>query len=177
LSWNSAQARQFSLNTGLMNDLKGIVGEYRGEIRLQSSDGSINRLVVSDARVELSISEDALVLKPLSDLVGKNCQSKVGGIRELFKSAKDQVQVLRAEFDFSSKSCLTDSKFDALLVLLERGNEGDLTLETLLVQRSQGRDTFYPLNRGNSIHGYLTKIDSKDGRIMSKVTSDVSPPN
>jgi hypothetical protein len=156
-----AGVTQSHANPKVFEDLKYIVGEYQGEVRMQSSDGLVNRLMVREAKVKLSISGDELIFTPISDIVGEHCQSSVGGIRELVKAAPDQGQVLRAEFDFKTGHCSSFSKLDTVLVLLEKNPEGALTLETLLVESSAGRETYYPLEQKKNIHGYFSRMNIK----------------
>ena len=139
-------------------NLEEMVGQYQGEVRLQSSDGKVDRLLVPNASVHIDFLKDEMVLKSNSSFLGGNCNSKVGAIRELMTMSRKQSHVLRAVFDFNSQGCQSNSDWKSLIVFLTREKDNSLTLETLLAKGHVDLENLRPLNQKLNVHSYFTRI-------------------
>ncbi len=150
----------------ILSNLKDITGQYQGEVRLQSADGTVNQTIIDSTQLNLSISGDELVIKANSDFLGRKCRSKFLSIRELIELPPNQPEVLKAVFDFDPGTCSKNSESNAILVLLRREGSQNYTLETLLVSNRDGLEIRNQLNRKRLVHGYFTKDNSNP--IVSK---------
>lgn len=155
---NPCWAKEGSTGSLLFKDIQDIAGDYLGEVREQSSDGHLDRLMVPKVRVSLALSGDELILHVPAHWIGMHCESGVGGIRELIRFPLGHPPVLKAEFDFTAKGCSSKGSYDAVLVVLDRDSHGELTLETLLVRPEKELEQ-HP-EKITNIHGYFTKIES-----------------
>ena len=151
------QTHASDLDPSLLGDIKGIIGEYTGEIRLQNSTGTVNKLLVLDARMTLDIQNDQLVVSAPENLMGKHCHVAVGGIRELVRNAGSQPQILKAVFDYDSTHCPSEKKWNEVLVLLNQDSDGKLVLETLLTHGPIDLAGNLMLGQDLNVHGFFTK--------------------
>lgn len=138
----------------LEDDLRDVIGAYEGEIRLQSSDGNIDRLLKSRALLKLDFSGDEIRLKTNSNLSGNRCQSQTSSVRELFKYPPGQAQIIRAEFDLFFQDCPKPTKPQSIVVLVGKDDLGVITLETLLLEHSQKSSSNFDEKRLH-VHGYF----------------------
>jgi hypothetical protein len=162
LHFSLTHASESKNSSHLLSSLSKVVGEYRGEIRLQTSDGSMDKLLTRDARLTLGSSGDELTVYSSVDLLGKGCKSKLIGIRELVQFAPQQSEVLRAVFDFDPGLCHS-SKFpkhaSSLLILVRKDENHGLALETLLLQGPASLDFRPQANKKPFVHGYFQRLN------------------
>ena len=151
------QAQAIPSDSSLLGDLKEIVGEYQGEIRLQNSVGTVDSILVSSSQLHLGIQNDRLVVEAPKGSWGANCQVELGTIREMVKLGRGHAQVLKAVFDYDTTHCPTESKWSALLLFLSRKMDGTLVLETLLTQDPTRLDNPLLPDQDLSVHGFYTK--------------------
>ncbi len=152
---NETSARE--IGAEIVSGLQEVVGEYEGEVRMQSSDGKVDRPIIKQAQLHLDIQGNELVLKSSTDLLGKGCKSKVGSIQELMKFAPYQPQILRAIFSFDVNKCKRKQNWDSLAVFLMREGDHSYTLETLLLNKSMHLETTGLRSQNLNIHGFFTK--------------------
>jgi hypothetical protein len=152
-------AKEFDLGLTESTRVQETVGTYQGEVRLQSSSGDTDRLLTSHVQVSVKISPDSIQIQNTPDLLGSECHSKIGGIRELKKLSNEDTQIFTAEFDFNSGKCFKGKNLNQFKVILWKNEQNEVFLETLLENASQSnsqklqKDLLY-------IHGYFTKIQN-----------------
>ncbi len=142
----------------VVTGLKDVLGEYQGEIRIQTADGKVDRLIQDKLHLTLTLNQNELVLSSRSDILGKKCNSKIGSIQELLRFSPKSEQVLRAKFDFDSNHCKTEHPWKSLIVFLIREGDNEIVLETLLSKNSSSisEDGLKP--QEVNVHGFFTKL-------------------
>lgn len=148
-------AKEYDLGLQSSSRILETVGTYRGEVRLQSSNGLIDRPLQSNIQLTITLRPDAIQVKSSADLMGNKCQSRIQEIRELKKFGNDQSQVLTADFNFVPGKCKEYSKIDNLTLILWKNERNEVILETLL---NHYLDKSNPLLKQKFfLHGYFTK--------------------
>jgi hypothetical protein len=144
------------VNHSLLNDVKQIEGEYRGEIRLQNVSGTVDRLLISNASLNVGIQKDELVVKMLST-TNRTCRAEVKGIRELVKNPGTQTQVLRALFDYDTSRCPSQKQWHGLLLYVSHEPDGKWVAETVLTRNADDIGNTALLDKDLMVHGIFIK--------------------
>lgn len=151
---HSAQAQEYPLDILKSQRVQAIQGQYRGEIRFQSSDGLKDQLIQPQLTLSIQIQPDSLRLQSTSDLLGHQCHSKLGEILELKTFSEQDSRVVMAQFAFNSGKCFEKYRAKSLTLIVWQNDHKELIAETLL--NSSIGLTEAP-KQNLFIHGYFTQ--------------------
>jgi hypothetical protein len=137
--------------------LQEVLGQYEGEVRLQSSDGKVDRLLVSNIQLTIGVAKNELVVSTNRDLLSSHCHSKIGSIQELLLLPMGESEVLRAAFGFTPNRCKEKSTLTALVLFANRDLGSGPTVETLITPEPVDLSTNPQLGQKLNVHGFFTR--------------------
>jgi hypothetical protein len=156
----SAPTKEKKIPDRSLSEVQKLEGVYRGDLKLQTTDGELDQPLQSDVTVKLSLEGNSLKLEASTDIAGAGCNSRIGKLKSLSIFGKDDNQVIQGYFEFDRNLCKEKIKSDELLFIAKRPEEGDrLVLDLYLTQDYV--KTRLPLGkRPLNIQGHLTEEQS-----------------